>query len=242
MNKRKLGLAWGAVFVLAILFFQIALAAGSVVLRQYQIDYIEVVKVGNDSYWTYAVTSNGDETQAMDHWTLDVVKNCGYVVVDPHQSGGGARTYSTLTSYVTQSGVDICGPSGSYDCQAASYSVDVGNDTSTGLTGVNFYNADTPLSGSNQATHVFQVHLVNTIETRIGDTQAALMDAGSSFEVGALTGAVCAPTAISLLSLSAGSQSGWYLWPFLALALVGLIGLAYILQRRWQELRITNRD
>jgi len=236
MNRKKFWLAWSAVLVLSVLFFQIALAAGSVVLSLYQIDYIEVVKTGNDSYWTYAVTSDGSATEAMEHWTLAVDKNCGYMIYDPIQSPGGERTYNTLTSYVTQAGVDICGATGSYDCQAASYSVDIGVDTSTGITGAKFYNADTPLSGSNQVTHVFQLHVVNTVETRIGDTSAAVMNAANSFEAGDLTGPVCAPTAIDLLSLSAGSHPGRSLLPFLALALLGLIVLGWTLQKRGQAI------
>jgi hypothetical protein len=236
MSKRKFWTAWGAVLILSALFFQLVLAAGSLVLSQYQVDFVEVVRSGTDSYWTYAVTANGDEAQAMEHWTLAVDKNCGYVVAGPAQSTGGARTYSTLTSYINQSGTDVCGPSGSYSCQAANYSVDTGLDASTGLAGVRFYNADTPLSTSNQMTHLFQLHLVNASETRIGDTRVALMNAASSFESGDLTGAVCPPTAIDLLSLSAGSHPGTSMLPFLLVALLGLIGLGWALQKRGQAL------
>lgn len=231
INEKLIRAILGAV-ALAILVFGVALAAASITLLQYQLDFIEVTKEGDISTWTYAVTASGDESMPLDLWSLKVDKACGYIVESPDESFGGERTYTTLTAYALQqgpdAGVDIC--AGTYDCQAASYSVYHGYDTITSLFGIKFYNSDLPLSSANPGTHVFQVQVAKPDEHRTGDAVAGVAVGGAqaSVEKGPLTGPVCAPTAVSLVGFKGvppRSQAGLGL----ALIVVSVLTLAGML-------------
>lgn len=188
-----------------------ALAAGTTLLNNYQVDFIEVIK--NESYttWTYAVTADGDEATGLSHWTLGLDIRCGYTVVSPTASPVGVRSYTTLTSYVPASGPDagsdIC--TSVYQCQAASYNVEIGPDATTGVSGIKFQDADVSLAENNPGTHIFQITVANAGETRLGDTGIAVKVGGgkTGYEVGLISGPVCAPSAVFLSNLNASSNS-----------------------------------
>ncbi len=220
-----------AAVLLALLTVTASLAASSVILQGYQIDFIEVVKDGDNTIWTYAITADGDETFGLSHWTLDLDLACGYEIVAPAESPAGVNTYFTPASYVPQSGpnagIDIC--AGLYDCQAASYNIEYGVDATTGISGIKFQEPDPALSASTPGTQIFQITVASS-DPRIGSVDVAIKTGGGStgYEIGLIDGPVCYPTALTLANLSASSNTGGVLLSTILIAAFILACLAAV--------------
>lgn len=199
-----------AALLLGLLTATTVLAASSVILRGYQVDFIEVVKEGDNTTWTYAITADGDEPYGLSHWTLDLDLACGYSIVAPAESPAGENSYITPSSYVPQSGayagIDIC--TSVYNCQAASYNIEYGVDATTGISGIKFQEPDPALSAANPGTQIFQITVANS-NPRIGAVDLAIKTGGGStgYEIGTIDGPVCYPTALNLANLSASANS-----------------------------------
>lgn len=222
---------FAAAILLALITATVVLAASSVILQGYQVDFIEVVKddVNQTTTWTYAITADGDETFGLSHWTLDLDLACGYAIIAPEESPAGTNTYFTPASYTPQSGanagVDIC--AGIYNCQAASYNIEYGLDATTGVSGIKFQEPDPALSAENPGTQIFQITVANS-NPRIGPVDIAIKTGGGStgYDVGTIDGPVCYPTALTLANLHASANSGSLL---LTALLVSAFALACML-------------
>lgn len=230
-TMNKLSRPFVAAILCALLTVTTVLAASSLILRGYQVDFIEVVKDGNNTTWTYAITSDGDEPFGLSHWTLDLDLACGYTIIAPEESPSGTNTYFTPTSYVPQSGpnagVDIC--AGIYNCQAASFNIEYGVDATTGVNGVKFQEPDPALSAGNQATQIFQITVANS-NPRIGPVDIAIKTGGGStgYEIGTIDGPVCYPTALTLSNLNASANSGSLLLTSILAASLALASMTAI--------------
>lgn len=214
------------------LIVSVALGAGSATLRNYQVDFVEVTGTTNSRVWTYAITANGDESAALSEWTLAIDNSCDFKFLTPASSTPGVRSYTTPTSYVLQGGSDYCA---SHTCQAAQYEVAKIIDLAAGLRKITFKNPDLALASGNPVTHLFQIGIISLGEQRIGDTGVTVDTGGTGgAESGLVFGAVCPPTAVQLVNLTASSSnSTMYLAVLIGifLAIVGLTGF-YILRKK----------
>ena len=230
------------IFIIAILISAIgvgaAMAASAATLRNYQVDFIEVTGSGQSRFWTYAVTASGDELADMSGWVLSIDSSCGYKFKIPAVLPPVVATYTTPTSYVLQTGpnagTDIC--SGTYSCQAATYDVSQSVDSGLHLRSLFINNPTQALSATNPVTHVFRIEIDNLTEHRIGDAQATVDTGTGGSETAPITGAVCPPTAVQLVNLSASSNpASPALFVFLLAA--GVVVLAgWVITRRTKNI------
>lgn len=219
------------VLILALSIVGVALAADSVVVEGFTIDFLGVEEMGDGhtTQWTYAVTEReASVTQGgLSHWTLGIAE-CGYQFVDPIPG----------STYDTDVLAAECGGN-PYLCTAAIYNV-VQDDFGTfpGLTGIKFnYDSGDQLNGGDpQHTHIFRISLyTDTGKYEVGDTDILVKIGGGpdAFEKGLITGPVCPSSAVNLVSLGAGKNQltpAVGLVTFLAVVLVG--GGAYAFSRR----------
>jgi hypothetical protein len=222
MMSKKFKILGKATFLALILtaaIVGVALAVDSTSALNYQIDFLGAEKSGNTSTWTYAITSSGDEANGLSHWTLEL-GSC-YAIVAP------------TNSYTTPTNLDVC-TGGTYDCQAANYTVVTGNDPTTGLSGIKFEDPSPALSSSNIATHIFEITLQNDGEHFVADEIDVAVKAGSNEEVSRISGPGCLPTAVSLVSFGASqgnnNQIGTFLVVIGALSLLG-----FVVQRKFKQ-------
>jgi len=205
---------WLRVMLIALLMGSIAagvvLAASSARLLNYQVDFVEVTGEGQSRVWTYAVTASNDVLADLSSWTLAIDSACGYKFRLPTNPSPGSNTYTTITSYILQTGpnagTDVC--LGTYACQAATYDVLRSLDNSVHLRSITFSNPDQALSSTNLVTHMFQIEIESIVGHRIGDAIVKVDTGTSGSETGQVSGAVCAPTAVQLVNLSASSHPG----------------------------------
>jgi hypothetical protein len=203
---------WSRVILIAILLGSIAtgvaMAASSASLLNYQVDFVEVTGEGESRVWTYALTSNDNVLADLSSWTLSIDSACGYKFRQPAVPAPGIASYTTPTSYVLQTGqdagTDIC--SGTYSCQAATYDVVQSLDNSVHQRSINFSNPDQALSSTNLVTHLFQIEIESPSDHRIGDASVTVDTGTGGIENGQVSGAVCPPTAVQLVNLSASSH------------------------------------
>jgi hypothetical protein len=233
-HKRKFQIVVIFAMLLSLLGFTVALAASTVSLNNYQIDLIEANKVDDQSTWTYAITASGDELQTMSGWTVSIDKNCTYLVTTPLPSTAPDRSYTTLTSYVLQKGAsagsDVC--DGTYNCEAASYSVS-NRDPDSNILGVHFSNPDVALGSASPVTHIFQFTLLKTGDHNVADGPTSLTVSTNSFESGVISSPACPPTAVDLVQLSASSNANFTaLWILGLAAGLCVLVLAVITYRR----------
>lgn len=218
---KVLGKATFLAFSLAAIIVGVALAAGSVTLAGYQIDFLGFEQTGDTSTWRYAVTASGDETSGLSHWTLELA-SC-YDIVAP--ANGSA--YTTLT------GITPC-TDGTYNCQAAEYTVVHGNDPTTLLTGIKFEDPDQQLSSANQVTHIFEITVQFDGTHSVADVGVGVKT-GQGEPTGVISGPACVPTAVSLASFGEGKSSNLQVGAFLAIAgAFALVG-GVVIQRNWKK-------
>lgn len=167
----------------------VALAGDTVILEGYEIRFLGAVDNGFTSTWTYAVTSSGDEAQAMSHWTLALQLEGCMTIVSPSEPG----PYTTPTDhpYCAESGVN---------CVASTYTeVESGWDDTTEISGIKFGDADPQLSADPPATHIFAIELFGVppdyqgempVGLKIGSGGSGGPDVG---ETGVITGPTCTP-------------------------------------------------
>lgn len=167
----------------------IIMAAGSVIVDNFQIDLVEHVDNGDDTHtFIYAVTAIS-QTQELSHWTLGI-DTCLDHLVAP-QPGG---PYTTVTD------IAGCGD-GTYQCQEATYSAVIGGvDPTLGINGLKFEDAVPQLDTPN--THVFEITVEEfnyLTEVNVGTKT------GGAEDTGQIDGPVCGTgTAVSLASSDAG--------------------------------------
>ncbi len=95
----------------------------------FEVDFLDVMyNVDGTSTWTYKVSSDSDtRTSALSHWTLKLCPDAH--VVSP------TGTYETITPFVDGGGHIFTGRSGIF------YTVVLGNDATTGISGIKFEDA-----------------------------------------------------------------------------------------------------
>jgi hypothetical protein len=165
-------------------------ADSTTTLLGYQIDFAGVQDNGdNTSTWTYAVTSDGNESQGLSHWTLQV-DACYQPIIAP----ANESTYTTPT--------DASFGCGSlYNCAQVQCTVVHGTDPTTGINGIKYENCEPQLDRENQQTHIFQF-TVRGVPNRAGYVQMGAK-AGDDIAKSEIQGPVCSPNAVSIQELSA---------------------------------------
>jgi hypothetical protein len=184
-------------FLPALVVTLIAVAAGAAIARAdsttlqgYQVDLVNMQDNGDHtSTWTYAVTSDGDESKALSHWTLEIGA-CYQPIIAP--VNGSRYTTPTDASF---------GCGSTYQCQQTQCTVVHGTDATTGINGIKYEDCTPQLDRNNRQTHIFQF-TVHGVPHRAGYVQAGVK-AGTATAKGQIQGPVCTPTAVSLRALSA---------------------------------------
>jgi hypothetical protein len=176
----------------------IAIIAGAAVARAdstttllgYQIDLVSFKDNGNNtSTWTYAVTSDGDESKALSHWTLGIGA-CYRPITTP--ANGSPYTTPTDSSL---------GCGSSYSCKQTQCTVVHGTDATTGINGIKYEDCSPQLDANNRGTHIFQF-TVSGVPNQPSEVQVGVKP-GNVTANGQILGPACSPTAVSLRELSA---------------------------------------
>jgi hypothetical protein len=168
--------------------------------------------------YTYAVTGLQNANE-LSHWTLGI-ETCFDFLVDPQHGD----------SYTTVTDIPEC-TDGTYSCEAATYdNVIVGDDPTTGVTGIKFENPDNLADQGD--THVFAITVDNWAFDH--DVEVAVKY-GSGEPVGDILGPACGgPTAVSLSSSNAGDAGAGSLLPA-ALVLMSLLAVTTVVVVRRRQ-------
>lgn len=159
--------------------------------------------------YKYALTDLLAGDNAMSHWTLDL-EQCTGKVSEPE-----AGPYQTIFDS------DVCGEGLEYEnCVAGvNYTVETGQDPTTGLRGIKF-EGDSLEPGQ---THIFHITLL--AETGREDIDVAIK-AGNNVYPGTILGPICRPTAVAMSSTNVASSNGLAFAAVAALTM--LMGLATV--------------
>jgi hypothetical protein len=183
------------------------------------------------STWTYAVTGDPIASgNGLSHWVLGIPA-CA-VIVSPDVSSG-STTYTT-PGPGDHSACLVTGESAFSDCLSTTYrDVSYGPDGSTGVSGLKFDEADTPLERTNPGTHVFDIVMSNVVVAPFVEIPLAVKG-GPTFGAGLIDGPLCASSlAVTMgqTAVSAENTPSAALW-LVAVGLVGLMGGAVIFHLR----------
>ena len=186
------------VAVLMFIAVQFALAfspVDSTTVAGYQIDLVTYTLQTGESHWVYAITARPEATgtNALSHWVLGFDFTCYEEVAPSHE-----LIVSTPTDLAQCS-------DGTYNCFSSEYDVEHGYDPVTEVYGVkwNYVAGEELAPGDEPMTHVFKLSLYGPDQDE-GETTVAVKY-GTSDEKGSLLGPKCAPSAVALASLNAGS-------------------------------------
>lgn len=158
--------------------------------------------------YKYAITDLLVGDNAMSHWTLDL-EQCTGKVSEP-----SGRSYTTIVDPA------VCGEGLDYEnCAVANYTVETGQDPTTGLRGIKF-EGDSLQPGQ---THIFHITLL--AETGREDIDVAIK-AGNDVYPGTILGPICRPTAVAISSTNVASSNGIAFAAVAALTM--LMGLATV--------------
>jgi hypothetical protein len=190
-----------AVAVLMFVAVQVVLAyapVDSVTISSYQVDLVTYTLGTNESHWIYAITAKPNAVAvrpcgAISHWVLGFDLTCYDPVVPADQ---------TKVSTVTD--LPQC-LDGTYNCLPADYYVEHGRDPTTDVDGVkwNIIGDEGLKPGDAPTTHVFKLSLYGP-DQDIGDALVAIKY-GNTSRTETITGPLCAPSVVDVMSFSAGS-------------------------------------
>ncbi len=184
----------------------VVVAATSVTIGGYQIDYLGHEEVGDNYAHTYRVTGVANEHE-LSHWSLEM---CVDSLVSP-DSGN----YTTLTDAAYCDG---------FACEEAEYDVEVNGDT------LKFNASGNQLDLGE--SHVFQILTMDDYVEPVPVT----VKGGQVEEGGMIDGPVCDPTAVSLSEMQAtSSNDGKFHVGTFVVMLILMMTTAYILRRRMEK-------